>query len=162
MREDKKFRLSPPAVGGSSLLVIFAVLCLTIFALLSLSTVQADRRLGDASAAAVGGYYAADTQAEVLLAQLRTGEIPEGVEVKEEILPHPEDSGEQSGEIDPDTKALTVSYSCPISDTQELQVRIFFPDGLSSAYEILQWQAVSTADWQPDDTIHVWDGEMEE
>ena len=41
-----------PAVGGSSLLVIFAVLCLTVFALLGLSTVQADIRLADASARA--------------------------------------------------------------------------------------------------------------
>lgn len=30
-----------PVIGGSSLLVIFAVLCLTVFALLGLSTAQA-------------------------------------------------------------------------------------------------------------------------
>ena len=52
--EDKK-RFSPPVVGGSSLLVIFAVLCLTVFALLSLSTVRADVRLSEASAQAVSG-----------------------------------------------------------------------------------------------------------
>ena len=43
--------ISTPTVGGSSLLVIFAVLCLTVFALLSLSTVQAEKRMADASAA---------------------------------------------------------------------------------------------------------------
>ena len=42
-------RFTPPMVGGSSLLVIFAVLCLTIFTLLTLSTVQADTRLSEAS-----------------------------------------------------------------------------------------------------------------
>ena len=43
----KKERFSPPAVGGISLLAVFAVLCLTIFALLSLATVGADgRRVG--------------------------------------------------------------------------------------------------------------------
>ena len=50
---DKKHRFSFPAVGGSSLLVIFAVLCLTVFALLGLSTVQAGQRLSNASAEAV-------------------------------------------------------------------------------------------------------------
>ena len=60
MGENK--RGSAPAVGGSSLLVIFAVLCLTVFALLALSTVQADLRLGDAAAQAVEGYYQADAQ----------------------------------------------------------------------------------------------------
>ena len=37
MKKQKKTSL--PAIGGSSLLVIFAVLCLTVFALLSLNTV---------------------------------------------------------------------------------------------------------------------------
>ena len=41
----RKQSISIPAFGGSSLLVIFAVLCLTVFALLSLSTVQAEKRL---------------------------------------------------------------------------------------------------------------------
>ena len=40
-----KLRFSPPAVGGASLLVSIFVLCLTVFALLSLSPVQADTRL---------------------------------------------------------------------------------------------------------------------
>ena len=55
----KKQRLSVPVVGGSSLLVIFAVLCMTVFALLSLSTVLADGRLNQASVEAVSAYYTA-------------------------------------------------------------------------------------------------------
>lgn len=57
---SERRRFSPPTVGGSSLLVIFAVLCLTVFALLSLSTVQADGRLSQTSAEAAQAYYAAD------------------------------------------------------------------------------------------------------
>ena len=40
---------------------------------------QADARLSDASAEAVAGYYAADYQAEEILAQLREGTVPSGV-----------------------------------------------------------------------------------
>ena len=54
---------SPAAVGGSSLLVIFAVLCLTVLALLGLSTVQADGRLTNASAVSVANFYEADCRA---------------------------------------------------------------------------------------------------
>ena len=57
---DEKRRFLPAAVGGSSLLVIFAVLCLTVFALLALSTVQADGRLSQKTAQAVAEYYDAD------------------------------------------------------------------------------------------------------
>ena len=75
----RKERISAPAVGGSSLLVIFAVLCLTVFALLSLSTVQAEKRMADAAAEAVADYYAADLQAQEVFARLRTGETVGGV-----------------------------------------------------------------------------------
>ena len=130
----KKETFSPPVVGGSSLLVIFAVLCLTIFALLALSGVQANQRLADAAVQAASDYYQADCQAEQILAQLRQGERPQGVQ-------------EQNG---------IYTYSCPISDTQALEVAVEL-DGIS--YQILRWQAVSTAEWQPDDDLAVWDGE---
>lgn len=131
MAEKKNF--SFPAVGGSSLLVIFAVLALTIFALLSLSTVQADSRLGGRAAQAVLDYYEADCQAEEILARLRQGQLPEEVTLRDGIY----------------------SYSCPVSDTQALEVEVRL-DG--AGYDILRWQAVSTAPWQPDDSLNVWDG----
>jgi hypothetical protein len=120
-------------VGGSSLLVIFAVLCLTVFALLGLSTVQADGRLSDSAAQAVTGYYDADCRAERILAQLRSGEMPEGVT--------------QSGSV--------YSYTCPVSETQQLQVEVRLEGG---SYTVLRWQLVSVADWQPDQSIDLWDG----
>lgn len=131
---NERQRFSPPAVGGSSLLVIFAVLCLTVFAMLALSTVQANGRLSDASAEAVTAYYAADAQAEAILAQLRAGRVPEDVTV--------------TGE--------TYTYTCPISDTQALEVEVRVN---GTDYEVLRWQSVSTADWQADESLHVWDGQ---
>ena len=128
-----KDRFSPPLVGGTSLLVIFAVLTLTVFTLLSLSTAQADHRLGSASAQAVYGYYQADCQAEAILARLRQGQLPQGV-VRE---------GDR------------FSYACPISHTQELQVEV---EVRGSDYTILRWQAVSTVQWEADNSITVWDG----
>ena len=76
---DAGTKFSPPTVGGVSLLVVFAVLCLTVFALLGLTTVQADRRLADASIKAISDYYAADCEAQAVLARLRAGELREGV-----------------------------------------------------------------------------------
>lgn len=122
-----------PAVGGSSLLVIFAVLCLTIFSLLALSTVQAGGRLSQTSADAVAAYYQADTQAEEILARLRAGKIPDGVALTDDIY----------------------SYSCPISDTQALSVAVRMN---GESYTILRWQAVSITDWTPDDSLPVWGG----
>jgi len=134
---DEK-RFSAPIVGGSSLLVIFAVLCLTVFALLGLSTVQADGRLSEASAEAVSAYYAADCQAEAILARLRDGELPEGVE--ETVTP----------------EGRTCAYTCPISGTQTLAVEVRLE---GASYTVLRWQAVSTADWAADEALDLWDGD---
>ena len=134
MDEGKKTRFSPPALGGSSLLVAYAVLCLTVFALLSQSTVRADGRLAGASVQAVQDYYAADAQAQEILARLRNGETPEGVTLSGSGL-------------------LQAGYAVPISDTQELQVEvILYLDG----YEVLSWQAVPAGEWAPDDGLDLW------
>lgn len=130
---NKKRLPVPVPVGGSALLVIFAVLCLTTFAMMSLATVQANRRLTAASAEAACAYYRADAAAERTLAQLRGGEIPRGVTVS----------------------GTTYAYDAKISQTQKLQVKVRI-DG--KKYEILEWRAVSTAKWEPDDSLHVWDG----
>ena len=45
-KREKRSGFSFPVVGGTSLLVMFAVLCLITFAVLSLSTVKAGDRLG--------------------------------------------------------------------------------------------------------------------
>ncbi len=131
MRERERF--SPPAVGGISLLVIFAVLCLTVFALLGLSTVQADGRLAEASAQAVADYYAADCEAERILARLRGGQTPEGVTVDGDVC----------------------AYTCPISETQNLEVEVRLEQ---TGYTVLRWQAVPIGEWQTDDSLGVWDG----
>lgn len=142
MNNGEKRRFTPPVVGGSSLLVIFAILCLTIFALLSLSTVEADLRLDDAALKAVSGYYEADCEAEEILARLRVRDVPDGVKLSET----------EGG--------VLAEYACAISETQELRVSVLFADGLGDKYEVVRWQAVSTAEWAPDGGLDVWDGEV--
>ena len=141
MDNRKKQRFSPPAVGGVSLLVVFAVLCLTVFALLSLTTVQADMRLADASVQAVSDYYAADLEAQAILARIRAGERPEGV-------------------VFSGSGILRAEYACPISDTQELQVCVIVKGIAGRDYVIERWQAVPTAEWESDESLDVWDGDL--
>lgn len=136
----RRVHFSPPAVGGVSLLVVFAVLCLTVFALLSLTTVRADVRLADASAQAVSDYYAADCQAQEILARLRAGETPDGV-----TWSSPMEGGETE-----------YSYTVFISNTQELQVEVLvWPDG---RWSVQRWQAAAAGGWEIDEGLEVWDG----
>ena len=136
MAERERERFSPPAVGGISLLVVFAVLCLTVFALLSLATVRADSRLADASVQAVSDYYAADRAAQEILARLRAGDVPEGVSIQGDIY----------------------VYACPISDTQSLEVEVELT--LDGGYTVLRWQAVSAGGAAGEGGYNIWDGTL--
>ena len=131
-------------MGGVSLLVAFAVLCLTVFALLSLTTVQAGVRLADASAQAVADYYAADCAAQEILARLRNGETPV------EVTTHTEDSWHKP-------LMTRYTYEVPFSDSQELQVEVLL-DG--EDYEILRWQAQYAGEWEIVESLDLWDGTL--
>ena len=126
-----KKKLAPAPIGGSSLLVIFGVLCLTVFALLMMSTVKADVRMADESVKATKQYYKADLEAEEILARLRAGEKVDGV-VRD---------GDK------------YAYSCKVSDTQILSVVVEIKDG---DYTIYQWKEMASEEWVPDETIKVW------
>lgn len=109
----------PPIIGGTSLLTIFAVLCLIVFTLLTISTSIASRNLADRSHQAVQAYYTADSQAEIIFAQLRSGIVAEHVTVD----------------------GNTYAYTYPISDTQFLSVLLTESDG---NWNVLRWEVVST------------------
>ena len=128
----KQDRAAGPAFGGSSLLVIFAVLCLIVFAMLSLSTVQAEKRLSDAMADGVAAYYRADLQAEEIFARLRSGE-----DVPDVIC----DGG-------------VYRYACEIAENQALIVEV---RQSADGWEGLRWQSVSQME-EADGDLPVWDG----
>ena len=126
-----KPKFSPPAIGGSSLLVIFALLTLCIFTLLSLSTVLSEKRLSDAAAQSVQDYYAADLLAEETFAKLRNGEI--------------------STETNP--------YRCtvPISEHQYLLAEF---EKTEEQWHILHWQVIAESPEIITDSLPVWKGTM--
>ena len=131
---SKKETFSFPGVGISSLLVIFAVLCLVVFSLLAVSTAKADERLSRQNRDTVLGYYQAEAEADTLIARLRNGEIPQEVTNNNGLY----------------------TFRCPISDTQALEVELRLE---GENYEILRWQTVSVTEWQTDDKLPVWDGQ---
>ena len=125
-------RITIPIIGGSSLLVVFAVLCLTVFSLLSLNTVLAHKRLADATAQSVSAYYAADLQAEEIYARLRAGETVDGVETDGEMY----------------------RYCCKITENQQLCVELKKEE---DEWAVCRWQVIAQSG-PISETLPVWDG----
>ena len=115
--------------GGSALMVILAVLCLTVFAILALGGALAGSRLEKASAASETAFYEADGKAEEILARLRNGEEPDGVTFEENGV---------------------CSYEVPMDATRTLFVKVRVT---GSACEVLTWQVRYTGEWEIDDTL---------
>lgn len=128
-----KRRFSPPAVGGSSLLAIFGILAMTVFALLSLSSALARQRLAERSLEAVSAYYQADNRAEEIFAALRTGETPPEAVQTENVY----------------------AFSCEISENQQLWVELKEEKGI---WTVLRWQAVPCSTETDTEALPVWDG----
>lgn len=129
---NKKAKPQFIGFGGGTLLAAFGILCLVVLAMLAITSVQSDRLQSDASVQSVADFYAADRQAQNIYARLKLGEIPEGVEVAGDIY----------------------RYSCIVSDTQHLEVEL---QKTGEGWEILRWQAVTTAEYE-EETLPVWDG----
>ncbi|MBE6679600.1 MAG: hypothetical protein E7598_03665 [Ruminococcaceae bacterium] len=130
----KKGKSPFPMVGATSLIVIFAVLCITVFALLALKTAKSSSKLSIISAENAIAYYNADSEANEILARLRNGEKLQNVSANGNVY----------------------TYFCKISDTQLLNVEVEIRS--QNDYTVLKWQKVYANDWQADDTMDIWDG----
>ena len=132
-------------VGSASIVLVFAVLCLTVFSLITYVVAANDKSLVETEAQLVTGYYEADALAERIVAEiLNTDVFPEsvhGVNIETDW----------DGYLD----AYIVEFSCPISDRNALYVRLAVHE---DSYDVLSWRMYNTDEWSFDDRINVWPG----
>ena len=124
--------------GAVSLVMIFCVLCLVVFTVLTLSTAVREQQLSQLTAERAQSFYEADEQAVSTVAALRRGG-----EVSPEVQVTREDG------------VTLAEFSIPSGSDQSLEVAVRLTD---TDCEILRWQTVYTGSWEIDDTIEVWDG----
>jgi hypothetical protein len=159
----KKLR-SPMTFGIPSLFLIFSVLCLTILALLSLSTSRTDLRMSQMSMEQTTAYYDACNSATALCNQA------------DEFLQEQYSNAKNADTYYQSIPALlkqfpdfscemgthTIFFDTPISDQLCLHVEftVLYPESDSDRYmEISVWKTKSTGSWTPDTRQSVYKGE---
>ena len=125
-----------PGHGAVSIVLVFTVLCLTLFAVITYSQSRSDKALADAAARMVLGYYEADLTAERVLAELRLN-VPESGLI----------NGINVSVTNIDDK-VKVQYSIPVTEDKQLHVEAVISP--SSDYEILVWKMSDASAWVPD------------
>jgi hypothetical protein len=153
---ERKGRFSVTGIGSVSLLMIWVVLCLVVFSILTVVTATRDYRFTQTLADHTTAYYQAVSQANETLAAVdkclaqapQEGfetavrrALPEGVTVQEE------------------EETLYLSFQTFLDDTQALFVslRVNRPDSAEFSaghrYAIVSWREGAVTDWQGDNTL---------
>ena len=132
-------------VGSSSIMLVFAVLCLTVFSMISLMVARNNKALADAEAKLVAGYYAADAKAEEIIAHVLEfgGETPYDIVGLHDFWTV----------WDMESEMETIAFLCDLSAEKELYVRLTVEEGSAL---ILGWQIMDIGTWEFDGSLDIW------
>lgn len=162
--KTKKHQTSFVNIGLSSLMIVFLVLCLTTFAILSLSSSKSDYSFSEKFAKHRSAYYDASSRAESVNAQIdeqmdviwqtspKDAYIPTLLQTLADLKPDNTDLTVQT-----ENGIHTISYQVPMTDRQALSVvlQILDPSRDDTYYKILSWQEISTVEWNGDQTLEL-------
>lgn len=142
-------------VGSASLLIIFVLLCVTCFAVLSLSAARADLRLAERAAQATRDYYEADSRATARRAAIEqlVDSAPGGggstgyFRTLRALLQAHDPTLELSGE-----GRLVVQFTEPVDERRMLSVSLEFSRTYGKARAqstLLQWRVITAGETLP-------------
>lgn len=129
-------------IGSSSLILIFIVLCLVTFSVLSLGNAKREDALSRRSADSVQEYYRADAAGEAFL-QLADQALLKGD--KDSLMPYLQSA---SG---------TYFTDVAMNAGQALRVELAL-DWEQKTYQVLSWKVYHQEDYEIDQSIPVWSG----
>lgn len=145
-------------IGTSSLILIFIILCLAVFGLLSLTSAKSDLSLAKRYAESVKGYYEADNKGQEFLQEM-DGKLKE---IYDKYSPEkPEELEKALGEaVKPyyDQETGIIKTDIPMDKGQALHIELKVVFDREARYQIEAWKIINTEDYEIDDSMPVWTG----
>ena len=139
-------------VGSASIVMIFSVLCLTVFSSLAFITASNEYKLAQKTMQVAEQYYVADGICEERYIQICS--ILQNVEQYDKMA-------QQLAAIDVQTerreKDWILSYTVPIDALQQMYVQLCLREDRVLLIE--QWAVEASEPWEYDTAIKVWDGQ---
>lgn len=159
-------------VGYVTLIMLFAVICLTVLAALSYQAARANDKLNEKSVYYTLRYYSADGRTNEVLSIFdelayeahETGFFADSFEALcQEKADDPSSRYPDEGvSIKRVQEGFMVTYSCPVTDNLELSAEFLFFDVPKDGrrYEIRKWKTVAVTDETDEGALGVWDGSL--
>lgn len=161
IRQKRGYGWGQVQIGTSSLVLIFTVLALVVFATLSLSSARMDQNLAEKTRQHVVEFYAGDGKAEEKLRDINIHLN----QLKEKSLDQTSyvEAIEQGYSQSYDASNNQIHYTIDLNSEQLLLVRLELLPleeamGSDKNYRIHGWLVQNKVDYEIDDSIPVWDG----
>lgn len=139
--------------GYLTLMTVFVMVCMAVFAALTFSAASAEKKFSGKSAEFTKEYYAADLEARRTLAEV------DGIAAKysdpTDFMLADELDGLENVTYSQSADGLTVSWTTPVSGSRTIYSEVVYHGG---KYEIKQWRSVSD-NAAEDGPLNVWNGE---
>lgn len=153
-REEMKTNAN---IGSSSLILIFIVMCLATFGLLSLSSAKSDWKLAEKNARAVELYYKADSLGEEFLDKV-DGIMIESLAGNPDIEVCKDNLKREFGDAYREETGI-ITAEIPMESGQALLIELELSCNTNNRYNIEKWQVVNLVDYEIDDSMPIWDGQ---
>ena len=166
MKSDKQHS-SFVNIGSSSLLIIFLVLCLVTFAILSISSASSDHSFSEKLAERKTQYYDASSQASYVLNEIdaklaglaKVNGATSKAAYEEQVASALQDTTIDGISISCEASdgQVLISYQIPVGGKQALDVKLHVTDYTQNAayYEIKSWRILSTENWEGDQSLNL-------
>ena len=180
-REERPLGLN---IGSASIIMIFAILCLTVFSALSLVTSVSEKKTAQRFADETAAYYEADSEAvkikNSIQAAIDAGSTPQQAaaannaqyltgQAAAALAPQigPGSAGASQTTSGPGTAGASpntppdaiITYNVPLSDNISRITAVLTYNSKTNTLETLSWEKNSISEWSPDTDIDVWNGE---
>lgn len=180
-REERPLGLN---IGSASIIMIFAILCLTVFSALSLVTSVSEKKTAQRFADETAAYYEADSEAvkikNSIQAAIDAGSTPQQAaaannaqyltgQAAAALAPQigPGTAGASQTHTGPGSAGASpntppdaiITYNVPLSDNISRITAVLTYNSKTNTLETLSWEKNNISEWSPDTDIDVWNGE---
>ena len=180
-REERPLGLN---IGSASIIMIFAILCLTVFSALSLVTSVSEKKTAQRFADETAEYYEADSEAvkikNSIQAAIDAGSTPQQAaaannaqyltgQAAAALAPQigPGTAGASQTHTGPGSAGASpntppdaiITYNVPLSDNISRITAVLAYNSKTNTLETLSWEKNNISEWSPDTDIDVWNGE---
>jgi hypothetical protein len=150
-RADKRLdRGGAPGLGGTPIIMVFAILCLTIFAALTLSTASSEYNLSSKYAESVSEYYNADAEGVRFVAAIKKSVGDEAN--ADEYASAAEAIG---AAVEKNDSGAVITRDIAVDDNQVLRIML---NADASGLRVVSWKIVYIGTWVADNTFNLWTG----